>query len=78
MIDARVAELQAYVKFFWEEMRAIELVVEEVAAELGARTRCGPPFGSCLRARRLTSPTLTSCSERWTPPPSFRSRARRS
>ena len=42
LIDARVAELQAYVQFFWGEMRAIEIVVDEVAAELGGEDPLRP------------------------------------
>ncbi len=48
MIDARVAELQAYVQFFWKDMRAIELVVEEVAAELGGEDPLRPLFRELL------------------------------
>ena len=40
--EARVAKLQAYVKFFWEETRTIEIVVEEVAAELGGEAPLRP------------------------------------
>ena len=52
MIDARVAELQAYVKFFWEEMRAIELVVEEVAAELGGEDPLRSTFRELLESSK--------------------------
>ena len=48
MIKARVAELQTYVQFFWEDMRAIEIVVEEVAAELGGEDPLKPLFREML------------------------------
>ena len=48
LIEARVAELQAYVQFFWEDMRAIEIVVEEVAAELGGEDPLKPLFREML------------------------------
>ena len=44
MIEAQGAEMGACVKFFWEEIRAIEVVVEEVAAELGGEDPLKPIF----------------------------------
>ena len=48
MIDARAVEMATYVQFFWGEVRAIELVVEEVAAELGGEDPLKPLFRELL------------------------------
>ncbi len=48
MIKARAVEMAAYVQFFWGEMRAIEIVVEEVAAELGGEDPLKPLFREML------------------------------
>ena len=48
MIDARAVEMATYVQFFWGEVRAIELVVEEVAAELGGEDPLKPLFREML------------------------------
>ena len=48
MIKARAVEMATYVQFFWGEMRAIEIVVEEVAAELGGEDPLKPLFREML------------------------------
>ena len=48
VIEARVAEVQAGVQLLWEDARAIEIVIDEIAAEFGGVDPLRPLFRELL------------------------------